>query len=66
MRILGILVTLLAIVFYLGRIIRFLSGNSPQTPRHRNNETIDSRLKKAKQANVIEVKTVKSDDNGKP
>jgi hypothetical protein len=59
MRLLGILASLLALVFYLVKIFRFFSGRKPQTNRPET-DSIDSRLKRAKQADVIEVKTVSS------
>jgi len=60
MRLLGILASLLALAFYLTKVIRFLSRNKRKS-RGSETDSVDSRLKRAKQANVIEVKTVASE-----
>lgn len=64
MRLLGILASLLALFFYLAKIIRFLSGKNAKTSNAGKKDSVDSRLRRAKPANVIEVKTVSSPKPG--
>jgi uncharacterized membrane protein len=58
--------SVMALLFYLTRIFRFLKGSRKNQVRGVAPETIDSRLQRAKKATVIEVKTVRSRKQNKP
>jgi hypothetical protein len=62
MRLLAFLSLLLAIVFYIIRIFQMLRRNSPSRAHMEKPRGIDSRIRQAKPAQVIEVKTVVDSD----
>jgi NADH:ubiquinone oxidoreductase subunit 2 (subunit N) len=58
LRILGILLSLVALAFYLRKIIRLLTPSRRPREAQTQSEGVETRFRKAKSAQVIEVKTV--------